>query len=121
MKTTNEWWKQTANHIWRTYFAIIASYGSDPDNLFRLSNAERNTYNICTAVCNRFRIPSDIDILRMYYTTPKGMELANVQQFSADNNIPTDSIWNAVRHANRAVIEELGLLDRKYPAQNARE
>lgn len=113
MKQPTEWWKQTANHVWRIYFAILRSCANNPDKLTSLSDSERTAYNVCNAVCNNLSIPSDLDILRMYYTTPKGLELDNVNRFSADNNVPLDVIWNAVRHANRAVIEELGLLDKR--------
>lgn len=113
MKQNTEWWKQTANHIWRTYFALLRSTDINPDRLLSLSTAERTAYNACTVVCNSLPVQSDIDIIRMYYTTPKGQELANVDQFASDNKIPVPIIWNVIRHANRAVIEEIGLIDRK--------
>lgn len=113
MKTNTEWWKQTANHVWRTYFAILRTQGNNPDNLLSLSTAERTAYNVCNIVCNSLPVKSDVDILRMYYTTPKGQELANIDLYASKHNIHTNIIWNVVRHANRAVIEEMGLIDRK--------
>lgn len=108
-----EWWKTTANHIWRSYFSLISRYGDNPDNLTGLSNAERNIYNACSSVRSKLHVSSDIDILQMFYTTPKGQEIYNVEDYSIRHNVPTTTIWHAVRHANRAVMEEIGLLDRK--------
>ena len=110
---SNEWWKQTANHIWRTYFAILRSQGNNPDKLLSMSTAERTVFNACNIVCNNLLVQSDIDILRMYYTTPKGMELSNINDYSASHSVPVNTIWNVVRHANRAVIDEIGLIDKK--------
>lgn len=121
MRTNTEWWKQTANHIWRTYFTILRTQGSNPDSLLSLSRAELTSYNVCNIVCRNLPVPSDIDILRMYYNTPKGQELHNVEQYALDHNIPVNTIWNAIRHANRAVVEEIGLIDRKRPVRNVSE
>lgn len=108
-----EWWKGTANHLWRSYFVILTRCGNDPDQLVSLSGVDRMTYNLCKAVRDSLPVPSDIDIIRMYYTTPKGQELSAVEQYAHDHNLTTQVVWNALRHANRAVIEELGLLDKK--------
>lgn len=115
---TQEWWKQTANHVWRTYFAIDTLYAT-LSSAPHLSASEHNIYSLCNRVVRNLRVPSDLDILRMYYTTPFGQELHNVRQYSESHGIPEHTIWNAVRHANRAVIEEIGLLDRKRNAQDA--
>ena len=121
MKQNTEWWKQTANHIWRTYFAILRSQGNNPDKLLRMSTSERTAYNACNIVCRNLPVSSDIDILRMYYTTPKGQELYNIDKYASDNNIHVNTIWNVVRHANRAVIEEIGLIDKRNAQQDASE
>lgn len=118
---SNEWWKQTANHIWRTYFAILRTQGNNPDKLLRMSTSERTAYNACNIVCRKLPVQSDINILRMYYTTPKGQELYNIDKYASDNNIHVNTIWNVVRHANRAVIEEIGLIDRRNAQQDASE
>lgn len=121
MKQENNWWKPTANHVWRTYFSILCAQDANPDKLIPMSHADRTAYNICDTVCRNLPVPSDIHILRMYYTTPRGQELHNIEDFSLKNNVPIHIIWKAVRHANRAVMEELGLIDRKQNTQDASE
>lgn len=113
MKPDNEWWKPTANHIWRTYFNILKLQGMDLSKPLPLTTPELTAYNVCSKVSKHLPVPSDIDILRMFYTTPKGQELHNVEDFSIRNNVPVHIIWKAIRHANRAVMVELGLLDGK--------
>lgn len=113
MKTNAMWWRSTTDHMWRVYFALLRTYSNIPDDLTSLSKAELNTYNICHSVCSALPVQSDIDILQMYYTTPKGMEIHNIEQYSLAHNVPVYIIWKAIRHANRAVIEELGLLDKR--------
>lgn len=115
MKQTVEWWKQTANHVWRVYFSLMRN-NVNPDTL---SVSDHTVYIACDTVRRKLSVPSDIDILQMYYTTPKGMELHNVEDYSLRNNVPVHVIWNAIRHANRAVMEEIGLLDRRQIRKDA--
>lgn len=112
-KNPARWWIQTACYLWRTYFQILTRYASDPDSLLRLTTAERTAYNACNTVRGSLRSHRDIDVLRMYYSIPKGLENDYVRRYANDHNIPADVIWATIRYANRAVIEELGLIDRK--------
>lgn len=111
-RDSNDWWKPTANHVWRVYFSLLRKYEADPDTLLSFSPAECTIYNACLAVCQKLSVPSDTEVLRMFYTTPRGKEIYNVEQFSATSNVPVPAIWKVVRHANRAVMVELHLLDR---------
>ena len=113
MTQENEWWKPTANHVWRVYFSLVRKQDADPDAFHAFTPSERTIYNACNAVRRNLPLPGDANILRMFYTTPRGMEIHNVEDYSLRHSVPVAIIWKTVRYANRAVMTELGLLDRK--------
>ena len=104
-----EWWRGTAQHLWRTYFAL------ERDGFIwnELSDVAKKNYAVCHHVFHASFVRSDQDILRMYYTTRWGDDIYAVEDYSLKNNIPVKVIWIVIHRANRAVMEELGLLERK--------
>ena len=104
-----EWWRSTAQHMWRTYFALQRD-GFDWE---KLTLPNQKIYAICHHVfTNRF-VKADQDILRMYFTSRWGDDLYAVEDYSLKTNIPVKVIWIVIRRANRTIMEEIGLLDRK--------
>jgi len=104
-----EWWRPTAQHMWRTFFALERD-GFDWDSL---SDANKKTYAICQHIFLTNFVRTDQDILRMYFTSRWGDDLYAVEDYSLKHNIPVKVIWIVIHRANRTVIEALGLLDRK--------
>ena len=49
----------------------------------------------------------------MYFTSRWGDDLYEVGEYSKRNNIPENVIWIVINRANRVVMEELGLLEKK--------
>ena len=107
-----EWWRGTAQHMWRTYFALRAR-----DNP-QMSDADRKIYDICNRIYADFFVKSDQDILHMYFTSKWGDDLYAVEDYSLKHNVPTRVIWIVIRRANRKVMEETGLLERKEDTGN---
>lgn len=113
MKTV-EWWRSTANHLWRTYFALIREGVDKPGYEWeKLSVVKRNNYAICNHIFTHRFIQNDRDILKMYFNTRWGDDQYAVEDYSLKNNIPTNVIWIVIRRANRIVMEEYGLLEKK--------
>ncbi len=108
MKST-EWWKGTATHMWRAYFTLVRD-GVDWDNL---SQTNRKIYAVCNHIFLKRFVRTDQDILRTYFTSRWGDDIYTIEDYSAKNNIPTKVIWMVIKRANRIVMEEIGLLDRK--------
>lgn len=102
-----EWWRSTATHMWRTYFAICR------DGMNNLSDPERKIFSVCDDVFNSSFIKTDQAILQMYYTSPWGNDKFAVESYSFHHNIPVDTIWMIIRRANRTVMENVGLLEKK--------
>ena len=110
MRTKNvEWWSGTAKHMWRTFFALERD-GCDWENL---SDANKKTYAICQHIYLSKFVKSDQDILKMYFTSRWGDDLYAVEEYSKQKNISENSIWIVISRANRAVMEEVGLLEKK--------
>lgn len=109
MKTGSDWWRGTATHMWRTYFTLERD-GYDWD---KLSVPNRKTYAICNHVFLKKFVKTDQDILRFYFTSRWGDDIYAVEDYSAKHNIPVKVIWMVIRRANRTVMEEIGLLERK--------
>jgi len=93
--------------MWRSYFAI-RGIGQEPT-----TPANVKTYDICDRIFTDRFVKADQDILRMYFTSRWGDDLYAVEDFANKKGIPTKVIWMVVRRANRLVIEEIGILDRK--------
>jgi len=104
-----EWWRTAANHMWRTYFAILRG-GYVLENL---SDPNKKIYSVCHSIFQTNFIKTDQEILQMYYTTKWGEDKSAVEDYSVKNNIPEKIIWMVIRRANRTVMEKIGLLERK--------
>lgn len=104
-----DWWKPTAQHMWRTFFAIESS---SPD-WDALPQSEKNIHAICNHIFRTRFVKTDQDILRTYFTSRWGDDLYTVEDYSIRHNIPTKVIWMVIKRANRNVIETLGILERK--------
>ena len=111
-----EWWRTTAQHMWRTYFALKRQLETE-DNP-PMSDPDRKIYDICNRIFTEQFVKSDQDILRMYFTSRWGDDLYAVEDYSLKQNIPTRVIWIVIRRANRKVMEETGLLERKEDTCN---
>ena len=104
-----EWWRTTATHMWRTYFALQRD-GFEWD---KLSIPNQKIYAVCHHLFLSNFVKTDQDILRYYFTSRWGDDLYAVEDYALKNNIPVKVIWMVIRRANRAVMEEVGLLERK--------
>lgn len=109
-----EWWRGTANHMWRTYFALERDGFTWED----LSRPDQRIYAVCHHIYLKRFVKSDQDILRSYFTSRWGDDLYAVEDYSLKNNIPTKVIWMVIRRANRAVMEEAGFLERREDNEN---
>ena len=112
MKTI-EWWRNTANHMWRVYFDLVRQSENGtiriPDDI---SASAQNIYNTCDRAFRNEFVQSDQEILRMYFTSRWGDDIYAVEDYSLRNGIQTTYIWKVIRRANRIVIEDIGLLDK---------
>ena len=113
MTKTIEWWRNTSNHIWRTYFDISRQIDTGAATLETIAPSAQRIYSLCHRILYERFITADQDILRTYFSSRWGDDLYIVEDYSLKNNIPTTAIWKTIRRANRIVIEELGLLERK--------
>ena len=104
-----EWWRGTATHMWRTYFALER----DGFNWETLSDPDRRIYAVCHHVFLKKFVKTDQDILRMYFSTRWGDDQYAVEDYSLKNGIPTKVIWMVIKRANRTIMEECGFLVRK--------
>lgn len=98
------WWTGTANHLWRAYFVLL-QYGMNDQ-----TPADSKIYNLCDAVYNRLTFQEQ-EIVRMYYTCRWGDNIYAVEDYSARTGIPVLDIYNAIRTAGYAVINELGIIN----------
>lgn len=111
-----EWWRSTAQHMWRTYFALKRQQEEayreqklPPES----NDADELIYKTCDKIFQDKFVRSDQDILKMYFTSRWGDDLYAVEDYSLKHDIPVKVIWIVIRKANRFVIEDVGLLDRK--------
>ena len=104
-----EWWRGTATHMWRTYFA----FERDGFTWEKMSRPNQRIYAVCHHVFSKKFVSQDQAILRMYFTSRWGDDQYAVEDYSLKNNIPTRVIWMVIRRANRIVMEETGFLERK--------
>ena len=109
-----EWWRNTATHMWRTYFAMQRD-GFEWENL---SLPNQRIYAVCHHAFTKYFVKTDQEILQYYFTSRWGDDLYAVEDYSLKHNIPVKVIWMVIRRANRAVMEEVGLLERKENAQD---
>lgn len=110
-----EWWRGTATHMWRTYFA----FERDGFTWEKMSRPNQRIYAVCHHVFSKKFVSTDQAILRMYFTSRWGDDQYAVEDYSLKNNIPTRVIWMVIRRANRIVMEETGFLERKVENEEA--
>ena len=108
---TYEWWKGLSIHLWRVFFSVREGNGYDA-----LSRIEQNQYDVCERILITRFGQSDQDILRAYYQRGN-WNLADdryvIEDYSARTGIGVNHIWRTIKAANRAVAEELNIIDRK--------
>lgn len=101
---TQQWWRTLARHLWRTYFVLVDT-GTQYD-----TPVNQRKYTVChKAYMNRSA--RDREIIRAFYTAKWGDSVYAVEDYSARTGIPTPTIYGVLLSANRAVIEELGLIE----------
>ena len=103
MKTV-EWWRGTATHMRRTYFALER----DGFVYNKLSLSDQRIYAVCHHVFLHNFVANDQDILRAYFSSRWGDDIYVVEDYSLKHNIPVKIIWMVIRRANRTVMEEMG-------------
>ena len=84
--------------------------GTEPE---KLSYSRENICEICGHVFNTMFTRMDQEILEMYYSTRWGDDRYNVEDYCQKHGVPDTVVWMVIRRAERLVIEDLGLLDRK--------
>ena len=105
-----EWWRGTAQYMWRTFFAMKLDPEFDWDHV---SQAKRKIYNICHHLYMSRFVRSDRDILQMYFTSKWGDDMNDVAEYSEKNRVSVRVIWMVVRRASRLAMEETGLLEKR--------
>jgi len=113
-KSTSDWWRGTANHMWRTYFALKR----DGFVWDKLSMSNQRIYAFCHHIFSSCFVKSDQEILQFYFTSRWGDDIYAVEDYSIKHNIPVKVIWMVIRRANRTLMEEIGLLDKKEGDDN---
>ena len=114
-----EWWRSTAQHMWRTYFALRRQQEEAyPELPPPMSDADAKIYSICDQIFINSFVKADQDILRMYFTSRWGDDLYAVEDYSLKHNIPVKVIWIVIRRANREAMEAVGLLERREGTDN---
>ena len=111
---SNDWWRGTATHMWRTYFALQR----DGFSWEKLTLPDQKIYAVCHHLFLSKFVTTDQNILKFYFTSRWGDDIYAVEDYSAKNNIPVRVIWMVIRRANRMVMEEVGLLARKEDEQD---
>ena len=104
-----DWWRGTATHMWRTYFALQRE-GFVWENL---SLPNQRIYAVCHHLFLSRFVKTDQDILQYYFTSRWGDDIYAVEDYSLKHNIPPRVIWMVIRRANRTVMEEVGFLEKK--------
>lgn len=103
-----EWWRSTALHMWRSYFEMQRATSSPPR-----TDADMRIFIVCDDIFRTRFVQRDQDVIRMYFTSNWKNDLHAVEDYSLKHNVPVSVIWNIIKRANRMVIEEIGLLDKK--------
>lgn len=108
MKSTVEWWRMTAIHMWRTYFAMEQTGHTQPD-----SPSDQLIYKICDKIFTENFVKTDQDIIRMYFTSRWGDDIYAVEDYHLKHGVPVKVIWIVIKRACRLAMEEIGLMDRR--------
>ena len=107
MKGTNSnWWRPTAVHMWRCFYNTSdAPAFSESDTFIR---------TVCQVTLDQdFPARLDKDLLKAYFTSRWGDDVNTVHRYADQHGIPVDTAWTVIKRANLAVIERLGLIDKK--------
>lgn len=104
-----KWWSKAASHMWRVFFQLER----DGFHWDELSDATKRIYSACQKIYASRFTPSDQKVIKYYYNSRWGDDVYAVEDYSLRNNIPVNMIWMIVRRANRMIIEEFGLIDRR--------
>lgn len=104
-----EWWRGTATHMWRTYFALQR----DGFEWSKLTAPDQRIFAMCNHIFQKSFVKADQDILQAYFTSRWGDDLYAVEDYALKHNIPTKVIWMVIRRANRTIMEECGFLEKK--------
>lgn len=118
-----EWWRTTAQHMWRTYFALRRQQDDSAREQApppAMSGADARIYETCDKIFSTNFVKADQDILKMYFTSRWGDDLYAVEDYSLKHNIPVKVIWIVIRRANREAMVAIGLLDRKEGTEDGR-
>ena len=105
----NEWWRGTATHMWRLFFAI----NRNKTDLSSLTESARYIYNTCYTVYTEKLSAFEQDAIRTYASSRWEDTIRTVESYAAQNTLQLDDVWNAIRKTNRITVETLGLIDRK--------
>lgn len=100
-----EWWSGTAKHMWRSYFVMLRK--KQP----RSSIPELNIFSACNTVYSHFDLAAR-NVLESYYYVRAPAETIAARYGSSKYDV-----MNIIARANRAVIEEIGLAERKETAR----
>lgn len=95
--------------MWRTYFAMKR----DGFVWEKLSMPNQRIYAICDHVYQSRFVKTDQEILQYYFTSRWGDDIYAVEDYSLKHSIPVKVIWMVIRRANKTIMEEVGLLERK--------
>ena len=82
--SSKEWWKDTAIHMWRTYFALLRD-GFVWENL---SDPNKRIYALCNHIYLKNFTKSDQDILKMYFSSHWGDDQYVVNEYSERTGTP---------------------------------
>lgn len=108
------WWRDSAYHIWRTYFALERDgVGKDDQKWKKLSEPEKRFYALSHHIFRTQFVKTDQDILQMYFTSRWGDDQYEVKEYSEKTGIPESVIWMVISRAARAIMEACGFLEKK--------
>lgn len=92
--------------MWRFYYS---RYNADPA---QMGPANRKQWEACHRAISRFN-NAEQNVMQMYYTSKWGQDLHDVEDYSERSGMTVNNIWNIIGAANRAAVEERGLIDRR--------
>lgn len=101
-----EWWRDTAIHMWRTFFAMENSSPHERDIV------KRKLYVLCQYVMSALSA-QERDIVRTYFTSRWGDDRNAVRTYARKHHMRQNAVWFVVRKAQRMIIEEIGLIEKR--------
>lgn len=101
-----EWWRDTAQHVWRVYFAFA------PDGKAPSTDVTMYIMSVCDDIYHS--LPQTArDVLAVYYLSDRGQERTAVESYSARTGVPVAHLWAQFTSAHRLVMERLRILEKK--------